>query len=99
MIGMTSTINVATTDQAVGTSGKPTRVFQITVLSDGTAGVSLLRNGTSTSGTIYVNPTNVVNKSATVSFGEEGILFPGGCFADVDAHCIATLITYRQEVA
>ena len=99
MIGMTTTINAATTDQVVGRSGSPTRVFQITVLSDGTAGVSLLRNGTSTAGAIWVNPTNVINKTATVSFGEEGILFTSGCFADVDAHCIATLITYRNEVA
>ena len=99
MIGMTTTVNIGATDSVIGVSGAPTRVFQLTVLSDGTAGVSLLKNGKTSGGTIYVNPTNVVNKTATVSFGEEGIVFPGGCFADVDAHCIATLITYRNEVA
>ena len=98
MIGTTTTVNVGSTDAAVGTSGAPCRVFQKTVLSDGTAGVCLLRNGTSASGAIWVNTTNTINKSVTVNFGEEGILFPGGCFADVDAHCIATLITYRNEM-
>ena len=99
MIGATTTVNIASTDSVIGISGSPVRVFQLTVLSDGTAGVCLLKNGTDTNGQIYVNQTNVVNKTVTVNFGEEGILFPGGLFADVDAHCIATLITYRVEEA
>ena len=99
MIGMTTTVNIGSTDSVIGKLGSPVRVFQKTVLSDGTAGVCILRNGVDTNGTVFVNSTNTINKSVTLTFGEEGILFPAGCFADVDAHCIATLITYRVEEA
>jgi len=92
MIGTTSTINVATTDTTLG-SGKPVRVFNLTVLSGGTAGVCTLKNGS----TVWVNPTFTINKSVTIQFGEHGILFPSGCSVDVDANCTATLVTYRVE--
>jgi len=96
MIGDTNTVNILA-DGVVGRSGYPTRVFQLTVVSDATAGESLLRNGATVSGAIWVNPTNVISKSATVNFGEEGILFPAGCYADIDVNCLGTLITYRNE--
>ena len=91
-IGETYTVNVATTDTTLA-SGNPVRVFNLTVLSDGTAGVCTLKNGS----TVWVNPTFTINKSVTLDFGYEGILFPSGCVVDVDAHCIATLVTYRVE--
>jgi hypothetical protein len=38
--------------------------------------------------------------SVTNDFGEEGMLFPGGCFADVVAGAgISSVITYRNEEA
>jgi hypothetical protein len=40
----------------------------------------------------------VANVSVTTEFGEEGLFFPDGCFADVVAATgVASLITYRQE--
>jgi len=92
MIGTTYTVNVATTDTTLG-SGKPVRVFSLTVLSGATAGVCTLKNGS----TIWVNPAHTISKSITTQFGEEGILFPSGCVVDVDANCTATLVTYRVE--
>jgi hypothetical protein len=92
MIGQTTTVNVATKDTTLGGSS-PTRIFNLTVLSDGTAGVCTLKSGS----TVWVNPTFTINKSVPIDFGEEGILFPTGCAVDVDAHCIATLVTYRVE--
>ena len=91
--GATYTVNVATTDTTLA-SGKPVRVYSLTVLSDGTAGVCTLKNGS----TIWVNPTFTINKSVTIDFGYEGILFPSGCVIDVNANCIATLVTYRVEI-
>jgi hypothetical protein len=99
MIGASST-QLVTADIAVGTSGAPTRVFQITSLCDGSTRQVLLRNGTSTSGTIYFQRTGTANVSVTNEFGEEGLLFPGGCFADVVTGAgISSVITYRQEEA
>jgi hypothetical protein len=93
-----STSQLVTADIAVGKSGAPTRVFQITSLCDGTPRSVILRNGTSTSGTIYWQKTGTASVSVTNDFGEEGLLFPGGCFADVVAAAgVSSVITYRTE--
>ena len=97
MIGASST-QLVTADIAVGASGAPTRVFQITSLCDGTPRAVLLRNGPTTSGTIYFSRTGTANVTVTNEFGEEGMLFPGGCFADVVTGAgISSVITYRNE--
>lgn len=86
-----------TEDGAVGTSGKPIRVFSATQLSGGTAGILVLRNGTSDSATIYVQKTApVVSNTDTVNF-EGGLLFPNGCFFDKDTNTIAVVVEYREE--
>lgn len=87
------------TDAAVGTSGKPTRVFSVNFVSDGTAGVFILRNGTSSSGTAFVTENGVISSGKTVEYGQTGILFPAGCFCDVDSHVTAAVIAYSQEAS
>ena len=81
-------------DGAVGTSGKPTRVYSATWLSDGTARDLVLRNGTSDSGTVYTTAAGVISKTATVNF-EGGMLFPNGCFLDIGS-ATSAVITYDQ---
>ena len=88
---------VITADSVVGVSGKATRVFAVNIVSDGTAGVVILRNGTSTGGTAYVTENGVVSSGKTVTYGTQGILFPSGCFCDVDSHATSTLVAYTQE--
>src|ERR1041385_6331904 len=90
---------VSGTDAVVGTSGKPTRVFSVNFLSDGTAGVLILRNGTSTGGTAFVQENGVISSGKTVSYGQTGILFPAGCFLDVDSHCTGGVVSYSQEAS
>lgn len=90
---------VSGTDAVVGTSGKPTRVFCINFTSDGTAGVFILRNGTTASGTIFAQENGVVSSGKTVNYGTTGILFPAGCFMDVDSHCTAGVVSYSQEAS
>lgn len=88
---------VSGTDAAIGTSGKPIRVFAINFLSDGTAGVFILRNGTSASDTIYVQENGVVSSGKTVQFGQTGILFPAGCFMDIDTHVTNGVVSFARE--
>ena len=85
------------TDAVVGTSGKPTRIFAVNFLSGATAGVLVLRNGTSTAGTVFVTETGVISTGKTVQYGQTGILFPAGCFLDVDANVTAGVISFAQE--
>jgi len=86
-----------TEDGAVGPSGKPIRVFSATQLSGGTAGILVLRNGTTDSGTVYVQKTaGTVSNTDTVNF-EGGLLFPSGCFFDKDANTTAVVVEFRVE--
>ncbi len=83
------------TDAAIGTSGRAVRVFTLHLISDGTATVSSLRNGTSASATIYVTETGTINTGKTINYGDEGMLFPAGCFLDVDTHATGGIVTFN----
>lgn len=85
------------TDVAIGVSGKSVRVKCAHLLSGGTASTVTLRNGTSASGTAYVQLDGTISKGITTFFGPDGIYFPGGCFADVDANTVALTIAYEQN--
>lgn len=88
---------VSGTDAAIGPSGSPVRVFTLHILSDGTAGVAILRNGTSTGGTAYVTETGTVSLGKTINYGTQGIMFPAGCFLDIDTHVVGGCVTYSVE--
>lgn len=83
------------TDAPLGSSGIAVRVYTVHVISDGTAGVVSLRNGTSSSATAFVTETGTINTGKTINFGTQGMLFPAGCFVDVDAHCVGGIVTYN----
>lgn len=85
------------TDAAIGASGTATRVFTLHVISDGTATVVSLRNGTSASATAFVTETGTVSTGKTINFGTQGMLFPSGCFLDVDTHTTGGIVTYNQN--
>lgn len=85
------------TDAVVGTSGQPTRVFTLHVISDGTAGVAVLRNGTTSGGTAYTTETGTISTGKTFNYGTQGMLFPSGCFLDVDSHCVGGVVTFALE--
>lgn len=82
-----------TADHAVGPSGKPIRLFAVNMLSGGTAGELVLRNGTSASSDIWVREQGVASTGKTVVYGQEGILFPNGCFYDDDSNF--TYVTFQ----
>ena len=89
---------LATADIAVGVAGKPTRVFAIHILSTGGGGaVVALRDGATVSGTIYVQETGTTSTGKTFIYGKYGMLFPDGCFCDVDANTTSVAIAYEQE--
>lgn len=92
-----SQVIVSGTDAAIGTAGKPIRVFTVNFLSDGTAGVLILRNGTSASDTVYVTENGVISSGKTVFYGPAGILFPAGCFMDLDTHVTGGVVSFAKE--
>jgi hypothetical protein len=87
---------VVTADAVVGTSGAATVCYGISITSDGTAGVVILRNGTTTSGTAVMTLTGTASTTDIFDFGGVGVLFPDGLFADVDAHTTSSTVLYKK---
>lgn len=84
-----------TADGQVGGSGTPAvRVFSLHFISGVTPAVVSLRNGASPGATAYVTQTGTASTGSTFTFGLQGILFPAGCFCDVDANTTSALVTY-----
>lgn len=91
-----SATTLLTADGVVGTSGAATRVFFFHIISGGTAAVVSLRNGTTVTSTIYITETGTINTGRTLAYGANGILFPAGCFCDVDVNTTSVLVSYEQ---
>ncbi len=74
---------------------KAVRVFNIIAKSDSTACVVSVKNGTTTGGTEYDQINGTISQAVIRNY-EGGLVFPGGCFIDLDAH--TTYVTVSLEV-
>lgn len=93
----TANSKIMTASGEVGTAGKPVRVFSVSALSGGTAGVSTLKNNGS-GGTTWITMTcAAVSTSTQFDFGEKGIRFPNGCYWTKDANTTSVVVSYREE--
>jgi hypothetical protein len=93
-----STLLVA--DGVIGVSGKPVRIYGLHVLSGAAAGAVKLYNGTTNGGTLYVHEVcGTVSTGNEFDYGDNGILFPSGCYYEevVDANVTSTLVSHEQE--
>jgi len=86
----------STGDAVVGASGKPCRIWNVSWLSDGTARDLVLRNGSTASGTIYIQAGGTVSLTTTLNF-EGGKLFPDGCFFDFTASMVHAVFEFEME--
>lgn len=86
-----------TADSVIGASGKPVRVWAVNMLSGGTAGQLVLRNGAAAGADIWVREVGTANTGKTVDYGETGVFFPAGCFYDDDSNFTHVVIQYSQE--
>jgi len=87
-------------DGVVGITGAPVRVFGVHILSGATAGIIKLYSGIDATGTIYIQETcPTVSTGNTFNYGEDGVLFPTGCYYEevVDANVTSTLISFENE--
>lgn len=84
-----------TADGVVNSASVAVRIFSIHILSGGGgAAVVSLRNGAVVGGTIWVTETGTASTGKTFSYGTQGILFPSGCFVDVDANTTSVAVVY-----
>jgi len=96
MQGFTGSV-LFTADGALPPSGQPVRIYNMHIISGGSAGVVSLRDGTTVADTIRITETGTASTGRTIEFGETGVLFENGCFYDEDANVTSTLITYATE--
>ena len=85
-----------TGDSAVGTSGKPIRVFSIHLVSGASASTTTLKNGTGTGDTAWVQVDGLANAGVTLNFAG-GVRFPLGCYLDADANISFATVTFTEE--
>lgn len=85
-----------TADSVIGQSGKPTRVYWVSLVSGVSASTLTLRNGTGGSDTAYDQIDGTASQSVTKNYAG-GILFPAGCYADVDANVSYVTVGHMQN--
>lgn len=95
--GFGSGSQLVTADGVVASAGVPVRIFGIHIISTGGgAAVVSLRSGSVVGGTIWITETGTVSTGASRSYGTQGLLFPDGCFVDVDANTTSVLVSYSR---
>lgn len=87
-----------TSDGVVGTSGKPIRLFCVSLVSDsgGATTVSLL-NGTTANGTQFGLASTSAASSGSVTNFAGGLRFPDGLFVDVGSNIGSATFVYTEE--
>ncbi len=96
MMGLQIGSQRRTTDGVIGVSGKPVRVFGFIVNADSSGAIVAVYDGTSTGGTAYDSLVGAASVSTRISY-PGGLLFPDGCFIDIDAHTNYVVAIYTQE--
>lgn len=96
MLGRPGTI-YTTADLALISSGKPVRVYLVHEIYGASSTGSVLRNGTSASGTIYLSLKSTDSQGVTHDFGAKGVRFPSGCFFDIGASVTSATIIAELE--
>ena len=82
---------------ATSVAGTPVRVFNIEVISGGTASTVILHNGVAiVTSDNYGQVDGIANKSVVINYAG-GKLFPNGCFVQTDANSAFVTVTYSAE--
>lgn len=76
---------VVSSDAVLNSSGAAVVVYGVNIICDGTAGVVVLRNGTTSGAALTISLTGTASAGTYVDFGG-GVVFPSGCFVDIDTH-------------
>lgn len=86
-----------TGDGVLNTSGEPVAIYGVNILSGaGGGGVVNLRSGTAVSGAIVIQEKGTASQGKSFSYGGKGIVFPSGCYVDVDANVTAVAVSFKR---
>lgn len=80
--------------------GESVRIFNLHVLASGTATpVVTIRNGVTSTGTVYLKETGTASTGKTFDYGVNGKLFPDGAYVSQSPADGTALVTYRKDIA
>ena len=84
-LGMPGVTRLVADNASIGTAGMPIRVYDVTSISDAVgASIIYLRNGTADTDVIEIQLDTAAASKCKTWTSPCGILFPNGCYADVD---------------
>lgn len=86
-----------TSDGVLSASGEPVAIYGVHITSGaGGGGVVNLRSGTAVTDTIIIKEQGVASEGKSASYGGLGIVFPSGCYVDVDANVTSVAVTFKR---
>lgn len=85
-----------TTDGVIGTSGRPTLVFGITLTAGSATGTVAAYSGTSTGGTLVESLSTAANTSVATFYGNDGDYYDGGVYLDLGGTGVEVSVIYNQ---
>jgi hypothetical protein len=84
-------------DGVLSSAGEPVAVYGMNIISTGGGGAVIkLRSGSAVSGTIIIQETGTTSQGKSFNYGGNGIVFPSGCYVDVDANTTSVAIEYQR---
>lgn len=96
-LGMPGSQKFTTTDGILGKGGRPCRVYGIYLISTSSASTVILRDGQTVGGTPQIQIDGTISKGTNYS-DPQGIIFPNGCFVDVDNNTQNLTVTFVEEL-
>lgn len=85
------------TSQELSTSGMPVVVYGVTIVSDvANAGLLIMRGGVNGDADPVMALTGTVNDTLVVPWPDIGVMFPNGCYLDMDGHVVSATITFKR---
>jgi hypothetical protein len=91
---------VVAIDGVIGVSGTPKLIYGLCVQTDAADATVVLRDGTADTATAVITSTTTsgANSGQLFQFGGVGIMFPNGCFADLDANTLEVAVYYQEVI-
>ena len=74
-------------------STAPTRLYSVVIKSGGTAATVAFKNANTTE---YLTITGTINLAVEKNY-EGGLMFPGGCYVDIDANTTYVTANFETE--
>lgn len=85
-----------TANGELSTSGMPVVLYDVSINSNESAGLVILRNGTSADADVLLSFTGTASEGISIPLNEDGVMFPNGCYVDIDGNVESVTISFQR---